>query len=70
MASPKVQIDNVQLLKKMKRLEEVTGKEVASSLRRGGRLLAVNLATTRPHLGVLLKTRRTLKVIIKHHPFT
>jgi len=51
MATPKVQIDNVQLLKKMKRLEEVTGKEVASSLRRGGRLLAVNLAHNTPPFG-------------------
>jgi len=35
----------------MKRYEEVTGKEVAASLRRGARLLAVNLATSTPPYG-------------------
>jgi len=51
MAAPKVQIDNIQLLKKMERLQQVTGKEVASSLRRVGRLLAVNLAYNTPPFG-------------------
>jgi hypothetical protein len=58
MATPNVQIDNVQLLKKMKRLEEVTGKEVASSLRRGGRLLAVNLAYSAPPYGKDIAARK------------
>ena len=51
MATPKVQIDNSKLLERMKRYEEVTGKEVASSLRRGARLLAVNLAQSAPPYG-------------------
>lgn len=35
----------------MKRYEEVTGKEVAASLRRGARLMAVNLAISTPPFG-------------------
>jgi hypothetical protein len=57
MASPKVNLDNLQLLKKMQRLQEVTGKEVASSLRRGGRLLAVNLAYNTPPFGKSSKSK-------------
>ena len=51
MASPKIQLDNARLLKRMKRYEEVTGKEVAASLRRAARLLAVNLAYSTPPYG-------------------
>lgn len=58
MIRPKVQIDNVQLLKKMKQLEKVTGKSVASSLRRGGRLLAVNLAYQTPPFGSNSKAKK------------
>jgi hypothetical protein len=47
----KVEIDTSKLLKRMKRYEEVTGKEVAASLRRGARLLAVNLAASTPPFG-------------------
>lgn len=47
----KVEIDTSQLLKRMKRYEEVTGKEVAASLRRGARLMAVNLAVSTPPYG-------------------
>lgn len=35
----------------MKRYEEVTGKQVAASLRRGARLMAVNLAISTPPFG-------------------
>ena len=58
MAAIKVQIDNFQMLKKMKQLEEVTGKEVAASLRRGGRLLAVNLAFNTPPFGKSSKDKQ------------
>jgi hypothetical protein len=47
----KVEIDNRKLLARMKRLEEVTGKTVSSTLKRGARLLAVNLATSSPPYG-------------------
>ena len=85
MAVPKVQIDNFQLLKKMKRLEEVTGKEVASSLRRGARLLAVNLAYSTPPYGKnkdsqtlgekatqndILRVARPMSAIKTKHPTT
>lgn len=58
MATPKVQIDNVQLLKKMKRLEEVTGKEITGTMRRGARLLAVNLAYSAPPYGKDVAARK------------
>jgi len=58
MATPKVQIDNVQLLKKMKRLEEVTGKEITGTMRRGARLLAVNLAYSAPPYGKDIAARK------------
>jgi hypothetical protein len=58
MAAPKVQIDNSKLLKRMKRYEEVTGKEVASSLRRAGRLLAVNMAFSTPPYGKNVDARK------------
>lgn len=58
MASPKVQIDNVQLLKKMKLLEEVTGKEIGNTIRRGARLLAVNLAYSTPPYGKDIAARK------------
>ena len=47
----KVEIDTSKLLKRMKRYEEVTGKQVAASLRRGARLMSVNLATSTPPYG-------------------
>jgi hypothetical protein len=47
----KVEIDNRKLLARMQRLEEVTGKTVSSTLKRGARLLAVNLAFSSPPYG-------------------
>ena len=52
----KVQIDNVTLLKKMETLQNVTGKQVAATLRRGARLLAVNIATSTPPYGMNSKS--------------
>jgi hypothetical protein len=50
MATPKIQIDNSRLLERMKRYQDVTGKEIGASMRRGARLLAVNMATsTQPY---------------------
>ena len=46
-----VNIDSSKLIKRMDRYAEVTGKTVASSLRRGARLLAVSLATSTPPFG-------------------
>jgi hypothetical protein len=57
MAKPKIEISNAALLKRMKRYEEVTGKEIASSLRRGGRLLAVSLAKATPPFGFSVKDK-------------
>jgi hypothetical protein len=57
MAKPTITLDNTMLLKRMKQLEEVTGKEVASSLRRGGRLLAVGLARVTPPFGLTTKDK-------------
>jgi hypothetical protein len=51
MATPKIQIDNTQLFERMKTLEDVTGKQVQATLRRGARLLAVNLAYSTPPYG-------------------
>ena len=46
----KVQIDNTQLLERMRRYEEVTGKQIGATMRRGARLLAVSLArSTQPY---------------------
>jgi hypothetical protein len=58
MATPKIQIDNSKLLKRMKRYEEVTGKEIGASLRRGARLLAVNLAYSAPPYGKDIAARK------------
>jgi hypothetical protein len=58
MAAPKVQIDNSKLLKRMKRYEEVTGKEIGSTMRRGARLLAVNLAYSTPPYGKDVAARK------------
>jgi hypothetical protein len=57
MARPKIEISNAALLKRMKRYEEITGKEIASSLRRGGRLLAVSLAKATPPFGFSIKDK-------------
>ena len=47
---PKVVIDNSRLLARMKRYEEVTGKQITATMRRGARLLAVSMATsTQPY---------------------
>ena len=51
MAIPNIQLDNHMLLERMKKLEEVTGKQVQDTLRRGARLLAVNLAYSTPPYG-------------------
>ena len=47
----KVEIDNRKLLARMKRYEEVTGKQISETMRRGARLLAVNMATSTPPYG-------------------
>jgi hypothetical protein len=47
---PKIHIDNSKLLKRMQRYEQITGKQVAMTMRRGARLLAVNMAiSTQPY---------------------
>jgi hypothetical protein len=51
MATPKVQLDNMKLLKRMEILQQVTGKQVSATLKRVGRLLAVNLAHNTPPYG-------------------
>jgi hypothetical protein len=48
----KVQISNAQLLERMKKLEEVTGRQVAMTLKRGARLLAINVARSTPPYGL------------------
>jgi hypothetical protein len=58
MATPKVQIDNSMLLKRMKRYEEVTGKQIGDTMRRGARLLAVNLAISAPPYGKNASARK------------
>jgi len=58
MASAKVHIDNTKLLVRMKRYKEVTGKQVAASLRRGARLLAVNMATSTQPYGKNVAARK------------
>ena len=47
----KTVVDTSQLLKRMARYEEVTGKTVADSLRRSARLLAVSMAYSTPPFG-------------------
>lgn len=51
MATLKPYMDNTKLLKRMSRYQEVTGKQIAATMRRGARLLAVNLATSTPPYG-------------------
>jgi hypothetical protein len=51
MATLKIEIDNSKLLERMRRYEEVTGKQIGDTMRRGARLLAVNLATSTPPYG-------------------
>jgi hypothetical protein len=58
MAAPKVEIDNRQLLERMKRYQEVTGKEIGATMRRGARLLAVNLAYSTPPYGKDVAARK------------
>lgn len=58
MATPKIQIDNAQLLKRMNRYQEVTGEQIAATMRRGARLLAVNLATSAPPYGKDIAARK------------
>jgi len=58
MATPKIQIDNTQLLERMKRYQDVTGKEIGASMRRGARLLAVNLAYSVPPYGKDIQARK------------
>ena len=58
MATPKIQIDNAALLKRMKGYEEITGKQISSTLRRGARLLAVNLAYSTPPYGKDIAARK------------
>lgn len=58
MPTPKVQIDNKKLLERMKRYQEATGKEIRSTMRRGARLLAVNLAYSTPPYGKDVAARK------------
>jgi len=58
MATPKVEIDNKKLMERMKRYQSVTGKEVGSTMRRGARLLAVNLAYSTPPYGKDVAARK------------
>lgn len=51
MATPKVHIDNSKLIQRMKRYEEVTGKQIGATMRRCARLLAVNMAISTPPYG-------------------
>jgi hypothetical protein len=51
MATPKVQIDDEKLRKRMAKYQDITGKQIAATMRRGGRLLAVNLCTSTPPYG-------------------
>jgi hypothetical protein len=48
----KVEVKNSVLLERMQKLEKVTGKQVAMTLRRGARLLAVNVARSTPPYGM------------------
>lgn len=56
----KVEIDNRKLLAQMKRLEEVTGNTVSSTLKRGARLLAVNMAFNTPPYGKTKNDKETM----------
>ena len=47
----KIEIDNSRLIERMKRYEEVTGKQISATMRRGARLLAVNMAFSTPPYG-------------------
>jgi hypothetical protein len=48
----KVEVKNDVLLERMQKLEKITGKQVAMTLRRGARLLAVNVARSTPPYGL------------------
>jgi hypothetical protein len=58
MATPKVEIDNRRLLERMRRYQDVTGREIGSTMRRGARLLAVNLAFSTPPYGRDIAARK------------
>lgn len=49
---PKIKVSNEKLLSRMKKLEEVTGRQVGMTMRRGARLLAVNIARATPPYGL------------------
>jgi hypothetical protein len=51
MAVPKINVDDSKLQKRLLKYKEVTGKCVASTLRRSARLMAVNLAYSVPPYG-------------------
>jgi hypothetical protein len=51
MTTLKPYMDNAKLMKRMAKYQEVTGKQIAATMRRGARLLAVNLATSTPPYG-------------------
>lgn len=62
----KNEIDTSRLLKRMKRYEEVTGKEIAGSLRRGARLMGVNLAYSVPPYGADPKAKKKGEIAVQN----
>ena len=56
---PKIVIDDAKLQKRMQKYQDITGKQIAATMRRGARLLAVNLAYSTPPYG---KTPDSLKL--------
>jgi hypothetical protein len=66
MATPKVQIDNQKLLKKMELYQQVTGKQIAATMRRGARLLAVNLAYSTPPYGKNSQSQKLGEIAVQN----
>jgi hypothetical protein len=66
MATPKVQIDNQKLLKKMELYQQVAGKQIAATMRRGARLLAVNLAYSTPPYGKNSQSQKLGEIAVQN----
>lgn len=66
MATPKVEIDNQKMLEKMKVYQEVTGKQIAATMRRGARLLAVNLAYSTPPYGKKSESQKLGEIAVQN----
>jgi len=62
----KTEVDFSRLLKRMRRYEEVTGKEISGSLRRGARLLGVNLAYSVPPYGSDPKAKKKGEIAVQN----